>query len=105
MEYIIYILFFSLVWTFLLTLFVLTFLIKHLINKNLEIEVIKKAENFKEVINFVEKDNKHNKEVGKIINKEEIKNIKEDIKITSAKIEKEKEWYDGVWYNYNFNNK
>ena len=43
MENIIYILFFSLIWIFILTLFIYYFLVKELINKILQIEIVKKA--------------------------------------------------------------
>lgn len=109
MENIIYILFFSLLWTFILTLFVLFFLIKWLINKILQIEVIKKAETFKQAKDIWEKDiskiQNFNNKVEEIKNKDEINIIKEEIKKSKIKTDEEKEeelWVDWIWENYNF---
>ena len=109
MENIIYILFFSLIWIFILTLFIYYFLVKELINKILQIEIVKKAENFKQAKDIWEKDiskiQTHNNNVEKIKRKDEIDLIKQEINNKKIKSDEEKEdelWVDWIWDNYDF---
>jgi len=90
MENIILILFFTLVVLCIFVLLVFIYLIKYILKKNIQIELIKKSENIKDII-AIENEFENNKT--KEIKKEEEK-----------KINPEEVWTDGVVDNY-FSNK